>query len=114
VKVGYCAGMFPARAIAPPLIIRSEVRPVIRALFRSLMLVMLITASAHAGSSAFLMTLGRDTLAIERSRDEGGRIAGVTLFRPTGTRVDWTLVLARRRPRRAVHDRGPHRGAGPE
>ena len=65
----------------------------IRALFRSLMLVMLITTSAHAGSSAFLMTLGRDTLAIERARDEGGRIAGVTLFRPTGTRVDWTLVL---------------------
>ena len=60
--------MFPARAIAPPLIIRSEVRPVIRALFRSLMLVMLVTTSAHAGSSAFLMTLGRDTLAIERAR----------------------------------------------
>ena len=85
--------MFPARAIAPLLIVRSEGRHVLRHLCRSLMLVTLVASSARAGSSAFLMTVGKDTLAIERAREDGGRITGVTLFRPTGTRVDWTLVL---------------------
>ncbi len=40
---------------------------------------------------AFVMTLGRDTVAVERFERDGDRLSGVTLFQMMNVRTDWTL-----------------------
>ncbi len=47
------------------------------------------TARAAEPAGAFVLTAGRDTLAIERFERSGGGLHGTLLFRLTGTRVTW-------------------------
>src|SRR5262249_11193163 len=51
-------------------------------------------ARAAGDSGAFVMTLGRDTLALERFTRAGGSAAGTLVYRPVGLRFEYTLTLA--------------------
>src|SRR5262249_50096298 len=51
-------------------------------------------ARAAGDSGAFVMTLGRDTLALERFTRAGGGAGGALVYRPGGVRFGCTRTLA--------------------
>jgi hypothetical protein len=52
------------------------------------------TAAAAEPGGAYLLRMGRDTLALERFERAGGGLSGTIAFRVTRMRIDWKLALA--------------------
>lgn len=58
----------------------------------ALLLACFAAAPTHALTrGAFVMTMGKDTVAVERFERDGDRLSGVTLFQVMNLRTDWTL-----------------------
>ena len=50
-------------------------------------------ARAASDSGAFVMTMGRDTIGLERFTRSAGGAEGTLLFVPAGIRVDYSLEI---------------------
>ncbi|MFN8589486.1 MAG: alpha/beta fold hydrolase [Candidatus Eisenbacteria bacterium] len=64
-----------------------------RLLFVAAALIASCTPALAQTRGAFVMTMGKDTVAVERFERDTGRLSGVTLFQMMNVRTDWSLEL---------------------
>ena len=71
--------------------------------FACALLVAVPSRSFAQTRGAFVMTMGADTVALERFERDGDRLSGVTLFKMMNLRTDWTLESAPDGSARRMH-----------